>query len=234
MASPPGAPRRTEFAADRIRDDILRGTWRPGERLPGERHMAARLGVHRGTIREALISLEHQGLVRTQPGGTTVRAIQEAGIGVLRHLLSVDGEPNRSLIGQLLDVHEMLVAGASRLAVERGSRDELIHAEELVAKLADPARSRGGLTALLDEIAELITDASGNLVLQLWRNTLRPALKEHLDAVDARVVPDPAVLARLSRGIRERDGVATEESVRALLQQRRSALMAALDTPRAH
>jgi DNA-binding FadR family transcriptional regulator len=234
MSPPSGAPRRAERAADQIRDEILRGAWRPGERLPGERDMAAALGVHRGTVREALIALEHQGLVSTQPGGTTVCAIQEAGIGVLRHLLAVDGVPNRTLIGQLLDVHEMLVAGAARLAVERGSQDELIRAEELVAKLADPARSRAGLASVFDEIAELITRASGNLVLQLWRNTLRPALAEHLDVHGARRAPDPAVLASLSRGIRERDGAATEEGVRALLRQRRSELMAALDAPRAH
>jgi GntR family transcriptional repressor for pyruvate dehydrogenase complex len=228
----PGAPRRAEIAADRIRDGILRGTWRAGDRLPGERDMAARLGVHRGTVREALIALEHQGLVSTRPGGTVVCAIQEAGIGVLRHLLSVEGAPNRALIGHLLDVHEMLFAGAARLAVERGSRDDLIRAEELVAKLADPVRSRSSLAELLDDIAELITRASGNLVLQLWRNTLRPALADHLDLLRDRLAPDASVLARLSRGIRERDGAATEESVRALLRQRHSELMAALDAPR--
>jgi DNA-binding FadR family transcriptional regulator len=233
MPPPAGAPRRAERAADRIRDEILRGAWRPGERLPGERDMAAQLGVHRGTLREALIALEHQGLVSTQPGGTVVCAIQEAGIGVLRHLLAVGGVPDRKLIGQLLDVHEMLVAGAARLAVERGSRDELIRAEELVAKLADPGRARGGLASLFDEIAELITRASGNLVLQLWRNTLRPALAEHLDAHGG-LAPDAPVLARLSRAIRERDAAATEESVRALLRQRRSELMAALDAPPTH
>jgi DNA-binding FadR family transcriptional regulator len=235
MSSSTSPPRRAEVTADRIREGILRGAWRAGERLPGERDMATQLGVHRGTVREALIALEHQGLVSTRPGGTIVCALQEASIGVVQHLLAVDGVPNRALIGQLLDVHEMLVAGAARLAVERGSRDELIRAEELVARLTDPAaRTRAGLAELFDEIAELITRASGNLVLQLWRNTLRPALAEHLHTLRERLAPDPETLARLSRGIRERDPTATEEGVRALLRQRRAELMAALDATRAH
>lgn len=47
---------------------ILRGVLRPGERLPAERDLAARLDVSRPTLREALAELEAQGLVETRPG----------------------------------------------------------------------------------------------------------------------------------------------------------------------
>ncbi len=207
---------RSQLAADRIRADILRGTYAAGERLPGERDMAARLGVNRGAVREALKTLEHQGLVTTRPGGTTVCALQEAGIGLVRHLLAVDGVPNRERSLQVLDVHEMLVSGAARLAVERGSDDDLEHARELVGRLADPAES--DLQALFDEIIDLITSASGNLVLQLWRNTVRPALAHYLEPLRATLRPDArasAIVARLDQAIRERDAAATEEAVRA-------------------
>ena len=218
---------RSELAADRIRDDILRGTYRAGERLPGERDMAAHLGVHRGAVREALKALELQGLVTTRPGGTTVCAVQEASIGLVRHLLAVDGEPDRARIEQLLDVHEMLVSGAARLAVERGSDDDLQHAQELVARLADPAE--GDLQALFDEIVDLITRASANLVLQLWRNTVRPALAESLAPLRASLRPSSEnreTVDALADAIERRDPAATEEAVRALLRERRSRLLA--------
>lgn len=224
--------RRTQLAANRIRDAILRGTYRAGERLPGERDMAARLGVNRGAVREALKTLELQGLVTTRPGGTTVRALQEASIGVIRDLLAIDGVPNPTLIAQLLDVQEMLVAGAARLAVERGSDDEMLRASELVARLVAPAR--GELPRLFDAITDLITRASGNLVLQLWRNTVRPALAEHLDLSREHFRPDPDTVSRLSEAIRTRDALAIEEAVHALLRQRRVLLLAALGEPHAH
>jgi len=47
---------------------ILRGVLRPGERLPSERDLAARLDVSRPTLREALAELEAQRLVETRPG----------------------------------------------------------------------------------------------------------------------------------------------------------------------
>lgn len=47
---------------------ILRGILRPGERLPSERDLAARMEVSRPSLREALGELEELGLIETRPG----------------------------------------------------------------------------------------------------------------------------------------------------------------------
>ena len=49
-----------------LRDAILHGTLRPGDRLM-EIHLAARLGVSRTPVREAIRMLEQEGLARTLP-----------------------------------------------------------------------------------------------------------------------------------------------------------------------
>jgi len=52
---------------------ITEGTYRPGEQLPPEKDLAARLGISRPTLREALGNLEQQGvLVRRHGIGTFV------------------------------------------------------------------------------------------------------------------------------------------------------------------
>lgn len=229
-----GACERTPLSAvaQRLRDDILHGTYRAGERLPGERELASRLGVHRGAVREALKSLGQIGLVNTRPGGTVVCALQDASIEVVRHLLCVDGQVDRALVRQLLDVHEMVVSGAARLAVERGSEDELARARELLQRLADPALHPESVPPLINELVELITLASGNLVLRLLRNTIRPALSEHLAQLQQLMPPALARRAEqvrvLEDAIAHRDGPAAEEAVRAILRERREGLMRAL------
>ena len=50
--------RIAEEVADRIRMLILNGTFPPGHPLPAERLMTKRLGVSRGSIRDALRMLE--------------------------------------------------------------------------------------------------------------------------------------------------------------------------------
>ena len=65
---------RSETIAAELRDDILRGQYRPGERLPSERDLAASHSTSRGTVREAVKRLEQLGLADIQPGeGRCVR-----------------------------------------------------------------------------------------------------------------------------------------------------------------
>jgi GntR family transcriptional regulator len=62
-------------ARRRLRQLVTDGTHRPGERLGGERDLAAALGVSRETLRQALTALEREGVVlrvRGRGGGTFV------------------------------------------------------------------------------------------------------------------------------------------------------------------
>lgn len=59
---------------DRLRADIARGTWQPGERLPTEAELAERFAVNRHTLRRAVASLRDAGVLRVEQGrGTFVR-----------------------------------------------------------------------------------------------------------------------------------------------------------------
>lgn len=54
--------------ADQIRELILSGQFRLGQRLPAERELAQQLGVSRPSLREALIALEIDGTVEIRMG----------------------------------------------------------------------------------------------------------------------------------------------------------------------
>lgn len=54
--------------ADQIEALIAAGEFAPGDRLPPERDLAAKLGVSRATVREAMIALELAGLVDIRIG----------------------------------------------------------------------------------------------------------------------------------------------------------------------
>jgi DNA-binding GntR family transcriptional regulator len=76
---PPGLRRRRNLAedvADHLRDSILTGRLRPGERIDQDA-LAAELGVSRLPVREALIGLDQEGLVETLPRrGSYVQRLQ--------------------------------------------------------------------------------------------------------------------------------------------------------------
>jgi GntR family transcriptional regulator, uxu operon transcriptional repressor len=61
-------PRLYRVVADRIQALIRDERIRPGERLPSERDLAAKLSVSRASLREALIALELGGVIEVRGG----------------------------------------------------------------------------------------------------------------------------------------------------------------------
>src|SRR5918999_957452 len=62
-----------DIAEEALRGWLATGRHRPGERLPPEQELSARLGISRGTLRTALQRLEESGeIVRRQGSGTFV------------------------------------------------------------------------------------------------------------------------------------------------------------------
>jgi len=60
--------RNFEVVVQRVRDKLMRGELRPGDKLPAERELAKQLSVSRNVVREALRILENAGLVTTKKG----------------------------------------------------------------------------------------------------------------------------------------------------------------------
>lgn len=77
----PAPMRRTglvDQAAARFREEVVSGRWPVGERIPTEPELVAAFGVGRNTVREALQSLVHAGLLRREQGrGTFVISSSE-------------------------------------------------------------------------------------------------------------------------------------------------------------
>lgn len=59
---------------DQLREEILSFPILPGDRLPPERELMASFGVSRAVIRQATVSLEHEGLVDVQVGAGGARS----------------------------------------------------------------------------------------------------------------------------------------------------------------
>ena len=73
---PPGPPlapvarsRLYELLAERLVEHVQKAGLGPGDRLPAERALAEQFGVSRTSVRQALVSLEVQGLVEVRHGG---------------------------------------------------------------------------------------------------------------------------------------------------------------------
>ena len=64
---------------EQLKDNLIQGTWKPGEKLASENELASLFGVSRITIRQALSRLAALGLVETRLGEGSFVAEQSPG-----------------------------------------------------------------------------------------------------------------------------------------------------------
>lgn len=225
---------RVEEIAAELRAQIVKGKYAPGDRLPSERELSERLGVNRASAREALKKLEQLGIISIRRGGgARVLPLEQAGLGALQHMLSADVPP-RELVEQWLDVHELVIAGATRLAVQRGTSEEMAEAKRLLRRLCESALSDDDYVRTSDELTALIARASRNVVLRMVRDGLTAtAQKRQADRKHMR--PPRKLLLGFVREAEQaldaRDAAAVEAILRRVFSTTRNAVLDAICGP---
>lgn len=74
-----------QVVARRVQQKILDGEWKPGDQIPSQRILSEHFNVSRASLREALLTLETLGLIKTEPGrGTYVTAGRNASTEALK------------------------------------------------------------------------------------------------------------------------------------------------------
>lgn len=180
-----------EMVVAAVREAILSGIFKPGEKLPQEQ-LAQSLGVSRIPVRAGLRKLEAEGLVVFYPHrGATVRMLQ------------------RSEVAEIYDLRILLETFALRSAVEHITPEEVEELSELANELDQPGEGddwlelRQGFYRRLYTIAgrPRTADLIERLRADVGRYWLGVRVVEHGRA-EHRVIVD---------AVRERDTKAAEE-----------------------
>ncbi|ANE81179.1 GntR family transcriptional regulator [Mycobacterium adipatum] len=149
-----------EDTVARLLQTIRLGVLAPGESLPPERELAARLGVSRDTVREAIKSLAEAGYLVSRRGryGGTFLAEQ------IPRLAPDTADLTRADLDDALLLREILEVGAARAAAGRAlSEAERAH---LRARLADVRGAAPQDYRRLDSRLHLaIAEAAGSVSL---------------------------------------------------------------------
>jgi DNA-binding FadR family transcriptional regulator len=153
----------TDQAIAKIKDLIISGEFTAGAKLPREQDLAARLGLSRNSLREAVRALSLIGVLDTRVGDGTYVTSLEADV-----LLTGMGFVGDLLEGRtLLEVHQVrriLEPVATGLAATRLTEDDFI-ALEACLKRMDEADADQGFVDADAEFHRIIVNASGNATL---------------------------------------------------------------------
>ncbi|ETK36913.1 FadR/GntR family transcriptional regulator [Microbispora sp. ATCC PTA-5024] len=190
-----------ESAVDTIKQMIIDGELRPGQKLPVEKDLAEQLGVARNTLREAVRALIAMRVLQTRQGdGTYVTSLSP---GLLLDGMSFVADLHQDAgAGEFLHVRRILEPEATALAAARIPDADLAVLGDLLDEAerlaADSAVDHGKLVALDQDFHSLIVSHCGNAVLaaviqnmsgrtvraRIWRGMTDPeavqrTLREH-------------------------------------------------------
>ncbi len=191
----------TDDAIDRIKQMIVFGDLRPGDRLPKEADLAERLGLSRNSLREAVRALSLINVLDVRQGdGTYVTSLEPQ---LLLEALSfiVDFHRDDTVL-HFFEVRRILEPAAASRAAQHMSDDEIADLAGILDALEDDA-SVEALVANDLKFHQRIAEGSGN-----------PVLTSLLDTLSA-----PTTRARIWRGLTQEGAVArTREQHNAIYQ----------------
>ncbi|WP_156253365.1 FadR/GntR family transcriptional regulator [Pseudactinotalea terrae] len=204
-AAPP-ARSQTDVVIDAVKTMLREGNLRAGDRLPIERDLAPRLGVSRGSLREAVRALVALGVLESRQGdGTYVTALDPA---TLLSPLSFFVEMSEfSSAAELLAVRRVLEAESASLAALHLTEVQLA---ELEAVLADVDEMVCDLEHIHPERTIEADATFHRIIAGACGNSALAVLIENLSSRTVR--------ARLWRSVNQR------ESIRSAHQQHRAIL----------
>ncbi|MFI5562265.1 GntR family transcriptional regulator [Amycolatopsis japonica] len=178
--------------ADRVRDAIFGGAYPPGTQLR-EVELSAALGVSRGPVREALLKLEREGLVRSEwHRGAIVTTLSDADVAELDSL--------RSALEQL----------AVRLVVANAPEADLAAIDEVVDRM-DRARDEHEMVRCDIDFHDAVYAASGHRrLVEAWQAIRSQVYLFLLTRIgvssDGYLTSIPAEHRQLASALRARDG----------------------------
>ena len=177
-AAEPGT-RAFERVLQWVDERVLSGELTVGDRLPPERELARLLGVSRAAVREAVRTLQAQGVVRSAVGtgaaaGTTITAVSA---NALTRLLRLHVALASFPLPDVVEVRISLERLSARLAAQHATSDDLAAMRRALDVMAEPGIDRERFNDADTAFHVAVAAAAGNLLAADMTVAIRESMR---------------------------------------------------------
>jgi GntR family transcriptional repressor for pyruvate dehydrogenase complex len=169
-----------QSVAREIQAMIQAGQLKAGEKIPSQREFSHKFGVSRASLREALLTLETLGLLKTEAGrGTFVAAASDGALGQAAHMAPWRYSESYSVF-DVFQTRILLEGEIARLSAGRLSQAQLEKMEKATKTMEDCWASQD-LLANVDADLDFhgtIVSACSNTMLKALYQTVRDQITE--------------------------------------------------------
>lgn len=174
-----GQPQAFELVLAWVDAQILEGRLGVGDHLLAERELADTLDVSRAAVREAVRTLQAQGVVNSfvgaGPGGGTV--LTSVPSRALSRLLRLHVALANFPLPDVIEVRIALERLSARLAVANASTDDLAEARRALEVMRDPAINRQAFNDADTEFHVALATAAGNRLASDLTAAIRESMR---------------------------------------------------------
>lgn len=164
-----------EQAVEALRDHILSGKFGKDQELPSQGELCNTLGVSRSVIREAMRTLQAQGLIEVSQGRRP--RVLPAGPGALLQSLNTLVQRSDLSLLQLVEIRRPLEAESATLAAQRITAIQLVELRASVDALRDAVDLEAQVEADV-RFHKVLADAAGNPLFGIILDVLAHQLRE--------------------------------------------------------
>ena len=123
----------SEQISQQIKEQIISGELKPGDKLPSEHELCQMYQVSRTSVRQALANLTSLDLIETRFGEGS--RVKEIGSGtVMTPLLSHTFLSEKSMV-ELIEMRQVMEPNVTRLACEKASEEDVTRLQELYEQM---------------------------------------------------------------------------------------------------
>lgn len=209
-----------ERAADQVISMIVDGTFKPGDKLPGEYDLAQRLNVGRSTVREAIKSLVSQNILEVRRGnGTFVKEHT----GVADDPLGFRFAPDKLKLGlDLCEIRLMIEPDIAAIAAQKATEQEMDQMQEACDQVKSMIR-RGENHMKCDvEFHTMLARCTRNSVIYTLIPIINQAIPYFINITKRELVEQTIEThQQVLDAVRARDGHAAAEAMRRHLEYNR-------------
>ena len=205
---PVSRPRLYEQVAEQIMGWIDENGLKPGDRLPPERELAARLGVSRATVSQALVALEVIGVVAVRHGDGALLTETRSSTKIIDAIRA-----HATRLPEVIEARDALESKLAALAAQRRSDDDMARIDGALDEMERDIEAGGRgvegdeqfhaaitaaahsslLARMMAEISDLILETRIESLSQPGRP--RDSLKAHRKIAEAIRRKDPRAAA---------------------------------------
>lgn len=171
MLNPVKNRRYTDHIVEQLKEYVLSRELRPGDRLPSDVVLSETFGVSRGTIREALHMLEHDGVVTTKKGpgggifvseGNFLQVVDSIFYALRWEQISEDS------FDALIETRKTLEDRIARLAAQRADQEDLSALEGILDRMEAPETDHASFVQYDTDFHVRLAKAARNNILQMF------------------------------------------------------------------